>query len=394
MRDANEGYHRLNVAQIEWSKILDSQPRQRNNSMAYLSKENLANNQHWGDALEPKEDRTFRVYSQNVNGLTLDRRGGQFDALCRVIKEVQADVMCGQEHQLDTAQYQVKSILYQTCQQHWQRSRMNFGTTAVPFKSMYKPGGTFITTVGNATGRIQSQTADELGRWVSQTFQGAAGRRITFISAYQVVSDVVIPGTTTAASQQKSMLIQRDDPIQAPRKAFRRDLTTFLQKCKDAGEEIMLLGDFNEVMGDDPEGMTAIAQKLELFDVMSSRHADNPPVTYSRGRRCLDFGLATPAIIQPSRGAATNSSIPDIRPITELIFSTWISIVCLALRFNLYPNSSLGCFIQLTLVRLLNTYERNSRHSSRVMRLSAGNGSWQKVIGMPSQSALIPTSPV
>ena len=266
--------------------------------MAYLSKENLANNQHWGDALEPKTDRTFRVYGQNVNGLTLDRRGGQFDALCRVIKEVQADVMCGQEHQLDTAQYPVKSILYQTCKQHWQRSRMNFGTTAVPFKAMYKPGGTFITTVGNATGRIQSQTADELGRWVSQTFQGAAGRRITFISAYQVVSDVVQPGTTTAASQQKSMLIQRNDPIQAPRKAFRRDLTAFLQKCKHAGDEIMLMGDFNEVMGDDPEGMTAIAQKLELFDVMGSRHTCQPPVTYSRGRRCLDYGLATPAIIQ------------------------------------------------------------------------------------------------
>ena len=60
----------------------------------------------------------------------------------------------------------------------------------------------------------------------------------------------------------------------------------------------MLIGDFNEVMGDDPDGMTSIVHKLGLFDMMSSRHSHQPPVTYSRGRRCLDYGLATPLVIQ------------------------------------------------------------------------------------------------
>ena len=140
--------------------------------------------------------------------------------------------------------------------------------------------------------------SDSLGRWVSQTFQGAAGKRITIVSAYQVVSDVVIPGTTTAAAQQQSLLIQRNDSIQAPRKAFRRDLASYLKVCKNAGDEIMLLGDFNEVMGEDPDGMTSLAHQLELYDMMSSRHSSPPPVTYSRGRRCLDYGLATPLVIQ------------------------------------------------------------------------------------------------
>jgi hypothetical protein len=253
--------------------------------MGYLSNENLASNHNWGDALEVKVNGGFRVYCQNVSGLTLDRQGGQFDSLCRVIKEVQADAMCGQEHQLDTAQHPVKRILYQACRQHWQRSRMNFGTTTVPFSSMYKPpGGTFMTTLGNATGRIQHQTSDDLGRWVSQTFQGAAGQRVTFVSAYQVVSDVVTPGTTTAASQQTSLLVRRNDSILAPHQAFRRDLSAFLQQCKTAGDEIVLTGGFYEVLGDDPEGMISIAHKFELFDIMSSRHPSPPPVNYSRGR--------------------------------------------------------------------------------------------------------------
>ena len=62
----------------------------------------------------------------------------------------------------------------------------------------------------------------------------------------------------------------------------------------------MLMGDFNKVMGVNPEGMTVLLAQhtLELFDMMSSRHTTQSPVTYSRGRRCLDYGLATPAVIQ------------------------------------------------------------------------------------------------
>ena len=121
-----------------------------------------------------------------------------------------------------------------------------------------------------------------------RTFQGAAGRRITIVSAYQVVSDIVVPGTTTAASQQHSLLLQRNDSTLAPRKAFRRDLTAYLQQCKSAGDEIMLMGDFNEVMGDDPEGMALLAQKLELFDMMSSAIQLNRPHVFQRSSM---FGL-------------------------------------------------------------------------------------------------------
>ena len=42
-----------------------------------------------------KPDTVTRIYGLNVNGLTLDRRGGQLDVLCKVLKEVQADVLCG-----------------------------------------------------------------------------------------------------------------------------------------------------------------------------------------------------------------------------------------------------------------------------------------------------------
>jgi hypothetical protein len=97
-----------------------------------------------------------------------------------------------------------------------------------------------MVTSGNVTSRIKHQMIDPLGQWVSQTFQGAAGRRITIVSAYQVVSDNVIPGTTTAAAQQQSLLINRKDSTQAPSEAFRHDLALYIQECKTTGDEIMV----------------------------------------------------------------------------------------------------------------------------------------------------------
>jgi hypothetical protein len=106
-----------------------------------LSVENQRTNASWGDVLKEKQDHITRIYGMNVNGLSLDQRGGQLDVLCKVIKEVQADVFCGQEHNLDTDNTQVRQILYTTSRHHWTRSRITFGTTPIAFSKHYKPGG-------------------------------------------------------------------------------------------------------------------------------------------------------------------------------------------------------------------------------------------------------------
>ena len=107
-----------------------------------LSRENQKDNAAWGDSLTEKQATITRVYGMNVNGLILDKRGGQLDVLCKVIKEVQADVFCGQEHNLASETTPVRQITYNTVRQHWKRSRITFGTTPIPFPKQYKPGGT------------------------------------------------------------------------------------------------------------------------------------------------------------------------------------------------------------------------------------------------------------
>ena len=277
---------RLRNAQHAWSQLFSrpsSTERGAERRLVVLSSENQNQNKPWGDQLSPKPDGITRIFSMNVNGLSLDRRGGRFDELCRTTKEVQADIMHSQEHNLDTTQSSVRSILYDTTRQHWQRSRLKFATSPIPFVSTYKPGGTMTMIVNNLTGRVESHEADHLGRWVSYTLRGRGSQFLTIINVYQVVTDKPGKGLTTAASQQQSLLIQLQDPIIAPPQAFKRDLWTFVDSRIKRGEEIMILGDFNEEFGAEPDGICKLAADFNLVNLMSARHSGALPSTYARG---------------------------------------------------------------------------------------------------------------
>ena len=138
------GPQRLQIAQAEWAKLFqtrrsDVTPDGQRQIM--LSTENQRNNNTWGDRMKEKDVSTTRLYSLNVNGLSLDRRGGQFDTLCKIAQEIQADIICGQEHNVDTSQPVVPSILYHTMRQYWQRFRLQTGSTQQLFVQWYKSSG-------------------------------------------------------------------------------------------------------------------------------------------------------------------------------------------------------------------------------------------------------------
>jgi len=119
-----------------------------------LTTVNARANAHWGDGLKEKAEDTFRVLSANVYGFSLDRMGGQYDSYCRVLREAHVDKACGQEYNLDITKSTVRSILYNTIQQHLQRNQITFAFTPLKFENLYKPGCTFILSVENITSRL------------------------------------------------------------------------------------------------------------------------------------------------------------------------------------------------------------------------------------------------
>ena len=264
-----------------------------------LTVQNTKANDPWGDILSKKPPNCTRIHVQNVNGFTLDRRGGQFDHYCATHTEIQADISCGQEHKLDTTQMQVRSVLYNTAQQHWERSKIIFGTSPIPFSSHYKPGGTFLIATGSATGRVRKQHRDKWGRWVAQEYSGKNAGTVMIISAYQPVDKRGKEGTTSVASQHRSLLLQTNDSTDNPRTAFQRDLAEQLQEYIRDGIECLLVGDFNEEFRSQADGIGSLASRLGLINLMAHRHPNQkPPVTYARGAKCLDFAMGTPRVAQ------------------------------------------------------------------------------------------------
>ena len=288
----------LTQSQAQW-KNLFSRPTdfstlsgQFTRKEAVMTRANQRTNVPWGDLLAAKPTQVTRLYAQNVNGLSMDRRGGQFDDLCVIHKELEADIFCGQEHNLDSTQMHVRSYIYDAAKQHWDRSRVIFGTTPIQFKGHYKPGGTFLLTTGSVAGRVKEQIADKWGRWVLQKLVGHGGQLLIIVSAYQPIEKRGKEGNLTIASQQRSLLLLDNDTTN-PRTSFRRDLLTTLSTYAQAGADLLLLGDFNETLGSDPDGISHIASRLQLVDLMSSRHSSTPPATYSRGSKRLDYALAS-----------------------------------------------------------------------------------------------------
>jgi hypothetical protein len=259
-----------------------------------LTLANRRSNDPWGDVLQDKPAHVTRIYSQNVNGLTFDRLGGQFEEVCQIHKEVQGDVFLGQEHNLDTTQLHVRSSLYDAAKQHCERARLAFGTTPITFNTTYKPGGTFKMSSGSFSGRMTKQVQDPLGRWVLQEFVGRQCKLLVVVSAYQTVDKRGDQGALTIAAQQSSLLLLAKDSVTNPRTAFRRDKVRAMRPYEVAGAELLLVGDFNEPFGSDPEGtMSLIATQLRLTNLMASQHSLPPPATYARETKCLDYALAS-----------------------------------------------------------------------------------------------------
>ncbi|KAI2491622.1 hypothetical protein MHU86_22939 [Fragilaria crotonensis] len=153
-----------------------------------------------------------------------------------------------------------------------------------------------ILTVDSLMSRVVRQNRDPWGRWVVQEFSGKRARQIAVFSVYQPVDKTVSPGTITVAAQQASLLRLAQDPVLNPRTAFRRDLLKALQTYAAAGMLLLVVGDFNETFGADPDGMSKIAGQLGLIDLMACRHSLDPPATYARGTKRLDYTLASSSV--------------------------------------------------------------------------------------------------
>jgi exonuclease III len=260
-----------------------------------LNSHNLKHNYHWGpELLDLKPDDIFRIYFQNVNGLRLANNGLDIlDFFCHM-KSIDADIIGASEINVESHHPFVQRLFSKHRNQVWTHSRFSLSSSKISFNSMRKPGGTLVGVTGNTSGRTVKQYSDPMGCFSSITLLGKLGKHVTIISAYQVPRNSESCGKTT--SHQQQVLQMKRDGIrdQNPRRQFCSSLDTYLSAKIYEKHQIILGGDFNEEVGLNMDGITAVIAKHNLVDVMRTKlGAADEPATYSRGSRRLDYIFMT-----------------------------------------------------------------------------------------------------
>ena len=90
------------------------------------------------------------------------------------MREIQADIICFQEHNLSTEQPQIRNTLHRIVKKTWPLSKpkLVIAQSPVQYPSPSKPGGTLQIITGNLTGNVILAHADVLGRWTAIKLTG------------------------------------------------------------------------------------------------------------------------------------------------------------------------------------------------------------------------------
>ncbi len=286
-----------------------SRPRTRNISSLrqqtlgpqMTSRRSSTNTESWGNNISRKPEGIFRVGFRNINSLPTQGGNQKNKQLIQDIKLHGIDCMGITENNLAWQNLPFMDQLNERFQGMFEFAKYTSANNKDPqFQDSKQSGGTMNITQGNACARILNTTVDprKLGRWVSTLFRGQRGLKLRVVTVYRPVLSV---GSLSAYQQQRSVLLDNDIDI-CPREQLLHDLKEFLIKCKEDGEQIITIGDFN----DDIRGrvIQPFFQDLDMRELILELHGQEAPNTFEGGVHPID-GIFGTRNIQPVNGGYT-----------------------------------------------------------------------------------------
>ena len=158
-----------------------------------------------------------------------------------------------------------------------------------------------IVTHGRTRGRVSRYGTDDYGRWSWIRLNANTGD-IVVISVYQMSDQLEYlqdgnKSTKTFCLQQHSM-IQEDNRSGTPRHIFPEDLTNFLDQIKIDGDQILLMGNFNELF--QPQSNIMDINDLSgIIDLPQACIGHQNFSTHARNRsnQRIDYALGYPELL-------------------------------------------------------------------------------------------------
>jgi hypothetical protein len=196
---------------------------------------------------------------------------------------------------IDFLQQDVRQKIESIFRLHFGSVRLVTATSCARVPTPWKPGGVLLAILGTWTHHVTTTSRDDLGRWVSATLSGTDGSQATILSCYNVVkTSIANTGPATIFAQQYQLLRLAGNAQPNPRQQFAVDLKKEVANRRRNHEELIVCGDFNEQLGDDPNLMASVCAQHDLFDVHDRHLGDQAQVpTYIRGSKKLDYVFAS-----------------------------------------------------------------------------------------------------
>ena len=259
-------------------------------------KDRECNFRSYGDPMEPKQANTFRIYSQNINGISVENIPETLTKNLDAMLDREVDVMGWSETNLEWNSYPLHLMAQRIFKKQFQGGKWMTTTSAIPFDTNLKPGGIALAINGATNSRTNVTGKDLLGRWLWATMEGKTGS-VTIVQLYVPVDSKDQGLTTTYAQQYEQLQIRHPNHIPKVIPQYYQDLNKFLDTLQTP---IILMGDFNETATD--HNLLDLQSRHNLRDVYAHKHPHQPLNTHQMGSDRIDqFLVSAPLLPQITR---------------------------------------------------------------------------------------------
>ena len=236
---------------------------------------------YWGNKMKKKKEKIVRIAFVNVNGIGMYARDARSEDIRQFIQDNSVDVMGIAETNVHWGKVHAYHTLWDRTKRWAADRRLGVAYNIhqrLPTK--HQPGGTATIAVNDMAHRFHSagQDSKELGRWSWVKVTGKQNCVTRFVTVY--CPKPTGKGMNTVYEQQLEYL--KKDPTAA----FWEDLAHTIVKWQNEGNQLVIMGDWNEAIVNG--NLTEWMNTFGLTEAITGIHGSDPPPTYQRGSDAID----------------------------------------------------------------------------------------------------------
>ena len=257
----------------------------------------------WGHKMKKKAHKKIRVSFVNVNGIGSFAKHEKSEGIRRHMVEKEVDIMGLAETNVNWKKVRNKDTLWDRTKEWVPDRRIGVSYNLHQrVQSKAQPGGTATIAVNDMAQRYKGSGYDEsgVGRWSWIVVSGKQNCVTRFVTVYAPQKSGT--GLNTVYEQQLSYF--NHNPIQQ----FWNDLARAISSWQSSGEQLILMGDWNEEITG--ENLTLWMRTFGLTEAITSLHGQTPPPTYHRGSHAIDGIYVSPSIQVSRAGYLGFGDIP------------------------------------------------------------------------------------